>query len=634
MKYEATIDLTKKNNSHTLAFDFIQKHGVVRRLKILEVGCSTGCFGKALVDAGHEVWGIEQDIESAAVAKNILHIVHNCSIEDFLAENIAIVFDVITFGDVLEHLVDPETTLKQCVKYLSDEGFIVASIPNVAHFGIRAMLLEGRWDYSDLGLMDKTHLRFFTKVSIIDLFSDSGYLIDRMKAVQLPVSVVNEVCDLKLSDDSIACVTNYCFDSFGNDFQYIVSAHPSTCSENPYANNNDFLSLHGLNVIALVSDTTSSLADIRISKPLEIFASNFHCDFHVGHLSDISRLDINSADIIIFQRVANEFSLDFAKKAKNAGKMIVFEIDDLLIDMPDFLDHHKQYLDPIRPYMIEMLRIVDAVSTSTSELAEELRQYTHNIFITPNYSTAMSNISVHTDVPADEISLIVASSDDVIVDMLFEPLNILQHEYNVKIIAIGPPSNRLSDACIKVIPISNMPHDEFRGFIASINNGIGLIPLDESKFSSCKSPIKYFDYSMCGIPVICSNVLPYSAVVEEGTTGFLVDNDTKAWTSAIKKLIADHQLRTTTSLNARNNVLASHNIHSNAHGWRELFSSICTNRETRKSSNIELSLPKASLRHASKRIMIHIVRPSSYVKGYKLFRRYGLRELFYRVFLA
>jgi len=85
---------------------------------------------------------------------------------------------VIVFADVLEHLRQPEEILSRCKQLLLPSGFVIASIPNIAHWSMRWNLLFGRFDYTNLGLLDRTHLRFFTYKSAFDLFEKSGYAVD------------------------------------------------------------------------------------------------------------------------------------------------------------------------------------------------------------------------------------------------------------------------------------------------------------------------------------------------------------------------------------------------------------------------------------------------------------------------
>ena len=90
-------------------------------------------------------------------------------------------FDVIICGDVLEHLIDPYEVLKKLKQYLKSDGVIIASIPNIREWGtVKKILFEGDFKYENSGILDKTHLRFFTKKNIIELFENQGFYIQKI----------------------------------------------------------------------------------------------------------------------------------------------------------------------------------------------------------------------------------------------------------------------------------------------------------------------------------------------------------------------------------------------------------------------------------------------------------------------
>jgi hypothetical protein len=93
-------------------------------------------------------------------------------------------FDVILAGDFLEHLAHPLELLLELKRYLSEEGYVVASIPNIAHGSVRLSLLQGKFEYKDIGILDQTHLRFFTLESILGLFTDAGFAIVDVQRVR------------------------------------------------------------------------------------------------------------------------------------------------------------------------------------------------------------------------------------------------------------------------------------------------------------------------------------------------------------------------------------------------------------------------------------------------------------------
>jgi len=151
---------------------------------ILEVGCGYGNFGKLLkAERSAEVWGVELEEQAAAIASENLDRVI-CAPFDRSLELPEKGFDCIVFNDVLEHLVDPFDTLLYCKALLSDRGVIVASIPNVRYFSnMIDLLILRKWEYADQGILDRTHLRFFTYSSILSMFSRLGYEVQTIEGL-------------------------------------------------------------------------------------------------------------------------------------------------------------------------------------------------------------------------------------------------------------------------------------------------------------------------------------------------------------------------------------------------------------------------------------------------------------------
>lgn len=153
---------------------------------VLDVGCSVGSFGEGLMRQrpGVVVDGIEPNPEASADAsKRLRHVVAAPCPEAF--DSVTGPYDCITFLDVLEHLIDPWSTLSAARDLLSSSGVVVASVPNVQHIDVALdLLLRGRFTYSDWGILDRNHLRFFTRRSIVDLFESCGYLVRHLTAVE------------------------------------------------------------------------------------------------------------------------------------------------------------------------------------------------------------------------------------------------------------------------------------------------------------------------------------------------------------------------------------------------------------------------------------------------------------------
>ncbi|MCL1925808.1 MAG: class I SAM-dependent methyltransferase [Syntrophorhabdaceae bacterium] len=153
----------------------------VRALRILDIGCGEGVLGRNLLKKrAIEVVGIEADPAAAEAArKNLTRVLHgDAETMDFPFEDGY--FDCVVLADVLEHMRDPLSILKKAKRCLSGSGVVVASIPNVRFIGVLNLLVEGRWEYRDEGILDRTHLRFFTRKEMEILFCDAGFELEKV----------------------------------------------------------------------------------------------------------------------------------------------------------------------------------------------------------------------------------------------------------------------------------------------------------------------------------------------------------------------------------------------------------------------------------------------------------------------
>lgn len=149
--------------------------------KVLDIGCATGYFAERLKEKNCQVFGVEIDRKAAKIAEkhcekvfvgNVLKI-NSLSIPKRS-------FDTVLMLDILEHLKNPEKALSIAKSYAKRRGKLIISTPNITHISIRLNLLFGRFDYQDMGIMDKSHLRFFTKKSLIRIVKNAGLKIRKI----------------------------------------------------------------------------------------------------------------------------------------------------------------------------------------------------------------------------------------------------------------------------------------------------------------------------------------------------------------------------------------------------------------------------------------------------------------------
>lgn len=199
---EGTLDLDKKNTTWTKIFGYVPDKAFV-----LDVGCSDGRLGRELKK--HKkcvVYGIEIDKSDAAAAKRALDKVFDFNIETSPppSELASQQFDVIILADVIEHFTDPVAALKKLRKFLRKDGRLIFSIPNMAHISVRLQLLAGEFDYTETGLLDRTHLHFYNFNEVVRVFTNAGLQIIENDANTLPYTPVflgQKLAELGLSDD-------------------------------------------------------------------------------------------------------------------------------------------------------------------------------------------------------------------------------------------------------------------------------------------------------------------------------------------------------------------------------------------------------------------------------------------------
>ena len=187
---------------------------------VLEVGCD---LGATLLDIpgnypSSKPRGMEINSSAVKIAKYLLD-VREGNIEE---ENVPFQerFDYIVFGDVLEHLHNPQRTINYCKqKLLKEHGHIIASIPNIMHISVMQQLLRGRFEYKDMGLLDRTHIHFFTYYEILMMFQKEGFLMEEVETTMVQLTEEQERLKIKLMEIS-QNVEMHMYDTY----QYVVKA--------------------------------------------------------------------------------------------------------------------------------------------------------------------------------------------------------------------------------------------------------------------------------------------------------------------------------------------------------------------------------------------------------------------------
>jgi 2-polyprenyl-3-methyl-5-hydroxy-6-metoxy-1,4-benzoquinol methylase len=146
------------------------------------VGCGFGITEGVLASKGKEVWGVELEPDAAKEAATRLSRVICGDAETAMNECPQGYFDCLIMADILEHLVDPWRALAQYKRKLREGGHLIVSLPNVRFAGTTLPLIfGGRWQYTDEGVLDRTHLRFFTRKTAIALVQSAGFSVTEVQ---------------------------------------------------------------------------------------------------------------------------------------------------------------------------------------------------------------------------------------------------------------------------------------------------------------------------------------------------------------------------------------------------------------------------------------------------------------------
>jgi len=167
-----------KFSSHDKILNLVEKNK-----KVLDVGCASGYLAFFLKEKGCVVEGVDTDSESIKEAMNYC----KAYVLDISKEEIKGKYDVIILGDILEHLEYPDKILSKLKENLNKDGYVVISLPNIVNIYPRLKILFGHFDYEETGIFDKTHLKFFTRKSLKELVSNTGYKIERLEYTPIPI---------------------------------------------------------------------------------------------------------------------------------------------------------------------------------------------------------------------------------------------------------------------------------------------------------------------------------------------------------------------------------------------------------------------------------------------------------------
>jgi 2-polyprenyl-3-methyl-5-hydroxy-6-metoxy-1,4-benzoquinol methylase len=329
--------------------------------RVLDVGCASGYFARLLQKNGCQVTGIDANPEALEAARE------GCShmiLADLDRESLApllegATFDVVAFGDVLEHLHDPLRVLDQARAALAEDGYIVASIPNIAHGAIRLAMLAGRFDYQEFGLLDESHVRFFTAKTLDEVFLCAGYRVELIERTTLALFEPSDLVPAVLRDQYLpATVAEVEGDPECETLQFVVRAMPLTDVERHALMSRRFLA----------ANTELAAANSRMdAQTRTLDATRVELDKTRGHLAEADR-EMRLAQQS-FREAASARTAALERVSKLSEKLEVSEeTGEALVAAMSEIGLLRATLEQTSDSVAELTKRYDEVSAAVAEM--------------------------------------------------------------------------------------------------------------------------------------------------------------------------------------------------------------------------------------------------------------------------
>ncbi|HEY3848692.1 MAG TPA: methyltransferase domain-containing protein [Acetobacteraceae bacterium] len=482
---------------------------------VLDVGCGTASLSAAYRKRNPRarLLGIDKDPSVTALAVERLDELATVDVEDEpLPFDVPEGIDCIIYGDVLEHLRDPWAVLRRHAEALTPDGVILICIPNLEHWSFAERLLRGTWDYEPSGLLDETHLRWFSLRSMREGLLRHGFLpydvnprvFDRENTGKFTQIIAPALAALGINADEYA--------GRAAPLQYVWRVRKTQQQR--------------MTIAANMLKPVGGVSHVRIVYPLRAIATDPTVATMLTSTVDAKAPSDDSPRIFILHRPALSGTQGRAmiRAFLDAGWLVVTEFDD-----------HPDFFQVMQDREQLTFRGVHAVQTSTRPLAAVLRQRNPEVAVFPNALVALPEIRNFAD-PQRLTVFFGALNREQDWQPLIGAINAVAAKVGERLRfsvvhdrgffdALETPHKRFTATC---------EYDAYMDLLGECE--ISLMPLADNGFNRAKSDLKFIEAGACGVAALASDVV-YGETIEEGRTGLLF-RDADELQSKLMRLVA------------------------------------------------------------------------------------------------
>jgi 2-polyprenyl-3-methyl-5-hydroxy-6-metoxy-1,4-benzoquinol methylase len=479
---------------------------------VLDVGCHKGALGAAyrLRNPRARVLGVDNDVASVHIAATRLTEAACIDIEaDPLPFEVPGGYDCIIYGDVLEHLRDPWRLMREHAAMLSPRGVMLICVPNAAHWSVPLKLLAGTFDYEDQGVLDRTHLRWFTIATMEKALLQTGLQLCDVTPRTFDKQGAEALADLLKDALAALGVTRESFLARSAPMQYIWRARRTPRST--IAIRSTMLKPYG------------GVSDIRVLHPLKSLKTDPSVVVQVGEVDSFPLPTESVPGICVLHRplLLGENGILFFRHLLHRGFVVVTEFDDRPDFMPELLDES-----------LMNFRAAHAVQTSTEVLAETLRQQNPEVAVFRNGIAQLPEVANFAD--REKITLFFGAINrqqdwQPSMGAINAAASVLGARLHFQVVhdqlffdALETPHKSFTPTC---------DYATYSGLLSQAE--ISFMPLRDTPFNRAKSDLKFIEAAAARVVPLASPVV-YEASIEDGVTGLIFRSESDLYEKIIR----------------------------------------------------------------------------------------------------